>query len=241
LVKLAENDPRVRQDLMHRYEVSEERGRKAAVFVLSQLRKPDVIYFATRLAIATDAGQRRDGFELLGGFAMFRALPGGKSNEMHALASRALETEQDPALLSQAIRALGQPGDTQPAETQATLRQLSTLAQNSDPDVRAQSLHSMVQWDKTGQVAESAVYQALSDTQPDVRAAALSEINNNPLRSDRIKSALLSMIANINESADVKADALNVLQRFPLSQDEYASYQQARQQLTSSGKTEVSD
>ena len=104
LVKLAESDPRVRQDLMRRYEVSDERGRNAARFVLSQLRKPDVIDFATQLTAAADAAQRRDGFELLGGFEMFRALTGGKSDEVHALASHALETEQDPALLSQAIR-----------------------------------------------------------------------------------------------------------------------------------------
>jgi hypothetical protein len=68
--------------------------------------------------------------------------------------------------------------------------------------------------------------------------AALSEINNNPLRSDRIKSALLGIIANVNESADVKADALNALQRFPLSQDENASYHRAREQLASSGEAE---
>ena len=125
-----------------------------------------------------------------------------------------------------------------PAETQATLQQLGTLVQNSDPEVRAQSLRSIVQWDKTGQVAEGAVYQALSDAHPDVRTAALAEINNNPIRSDRIKSALLGMIANVNESADVKADALNVLQRFPLSQAEYASYHQAREQLASGGEAE---
>jgi hypothetical protein len=241
LVRLAESDPRVRQDLMHRYEVSDERGRKAAVFVLSQLRKPDVIDFATQLATATNTSQRRDGFELLGEFAMFRGLPGGRSDEIHALVSHTLQTEQDPALLSQAIRALGQPEDAPPAETQATLQQLGTLAQNSDPDVRAQSLHAIVQWDKTGQVAEGAVYQALSDAQPDVRATALSAINNNPLRSDRIKSALLAMIANVNESADVKDDALNVLQRFPLTQAEYASYHQAREQFANSGEAEISD
>jgi hypothetical protein len=45
---------------------------------------------------------------------------------------------------------------------------------------RAESLQAIVQWDKTGQVAEGAVYQALSDAQPDVRTAALSAINNNP-------------------------------------------------------------
>jgi hypothetical protein len=93
----------------------------------------------------------------------------------------------------------------------------------------------------SGQVAEGAVYQALSDAQPDVRVAALSEINNSPLRSGRIKSTLLGMIANVNESADVKADALNALQRFPLSQAEYASYHQEREQLASSGAAEGSD
>jgi hypothetical protein len=241
LRKRAASDARVRQDLMRRYEVSDERGRKAAVFVLSQLRKPDVIDFATQLTAAGDASQRRDGFELLGELEMFRGLPGSKSGEIHALVSHALDTEQDPTLLRQAIRALGPPEDARPAETQATLQQLATLAQNNDPEVRAQSLQAIVQWDKTGQVAEGAVYQALSDAQPDVRMAALSEINNNSLRTGRIKSALLGMIANVNESADVRADALNALQRFPLSQDEYETYHQAREQLASSGEAEGSD
>lgn len=241
LVKLAESDPRVRQDLMRRYEVSDERGRKTAMFVLSQLRTPDVIDFATQLTAATDTAQRRDGFELLGEFDMFRALTRGKSDEVHALASHALQTEQDPALLSQAIRAVGRPGDAPPAETQATLQQLGTLAQNGDPEVRSRSLEAIVKWDKTGQVAEGAVYQALSDAQPDVRRVALSEIDNNPLRSDRIKSALLGMIANVNEPADVKTDALNVLQRFPLSQAEYARYHQAREQFATSGEAEGTD
>jgi hypothetical protein len=49
------------------------------------------------------------------------------------------------------------------------------------------------------------------------------------------------MISNVNESVDVKSDALNVLQRFPLSQDEYASYHQAREQLASSSEAEGSD
>jgi hypothetical protein len=62
--------------------------------------------------------------------------------------------------------------------------------------------------------------------------AALSAINNSALRSDRIKSALLGMIANANEPAGVKTEALDVLQRFPLSEAEYASYRQARELAT---------
>jgi hypothetical protein len=147
------------------------------------------------------------------------------------LVSRALETEQDPSLLRQAIQALPLPGDIEPAETQATLQELGNLTHNDDAQVRAQSIRAMAQWDRKGQAAEGAVYGALSDTQPEVRMAALSVIYNSPFRSDRIKSALLGVIANVNESADVKTQALNVLQRLPLSEDEYASYQQAREQV----------
>jgi hypothetical protein len=49
------------------------------------------------------------------------------------------------------------------------------------------------------------------------------------------------MIADVNEPTDVKTDALNVLQRFPLSQAEYARYHQAREQFATSGEAEGTD
>jgi hypothetical protein len=232
LRKLAESDPRVRQDLMRRYGASDERGQKIAALILSQVPKPEVTDFATRLATAADASQRRDGFMMLSGLEMVSGMSSNRSEEIYALVSRALETEQDPSLLRQAIQALPLPGDIESAKTQATLQELANLTHNDDAQVRAQSIQAMAQWDRKGQAAEGVVYEALSDTQPEVRMAALSVIYNSPFRSDHIKSALLGVIANVNESADVKTHALNVLQRFPLSEDEYASYQQAREQVT---------
>jgi hypothetical protein len=219
LRELARSDPAVVRDLISRFEAQTDAETKDALrAVLSGLPLPEVVEFSQRLALG-NAAQRKDAYELLGSLA--------DSGQAQGAILRALDTEQDPALLTQAVRAL-RPTIVEPAQTQAMIAKLSGLTQDADPLVRGASLQALAQWDKTGGVAEPSVYQALVDPQPEIRAAAISAaMYNNQLNSERLKAALIDILSNTDE-ADDKTMVLQALERFQLTDAEYVIYSQAK-------------
>jgi HEAT repeat protein len=86
------------------------------------------------------------------------------------------------------------------------------------------------QWDKKGE-GEDRLSQALTDRALEVRQAAIFAIAQTGVRSDAVKAALMGLINNPQESKDVRGSALQALERFSLSKDEYASFAQARAQM----------
>lgn len=112
-------------------------------------------------------------------------------------------------------------------EAESVVAQLAALSQHADPAVRSQSVLQLGQWDKSAAV-EGRLQQALADQSTEVRQAAVTAVSEAGIRSDSMKTALLDIIGKQGESAGVQDGALHALQRYSLSKDELARYQQAR-------------
>ena len=223
LRKLAHADPVALRSLMSRYDRAQpEQTRELLKSVLSTVQNPEVIAFSTRLAGSGDMADRKFGFEILQQLAP-------DAVETRSLVKRTLATEQSPEVLVQALATLQSPV-AEPEESDMMVAQLKTLSQHADPAVRSQSITRLGQWDKKGEGAESLV-RALADGAPEVRNAAVFAIAQTGVRSDPVKLALLGLVNNAQENKDVRGSALQALERFSLSKDEYASFARARQQM----------
>jgi HEAT repeat protein len=142
---------------------------------------------------------------------------------------RTLAAEQSPDVLVGALSTL-QSGVADPEEVAQMVAQLQGLAQHADPAVRSASIRQLGQWDKHGE-SEARLSQALADGTPEVRQAAIFAIAQASVRTPGTKAALLALVNNPAESRDVRGSALQVLERFALSKEEYASIAPARAQI----------
>lgn len=218
----AQSDSAYLRALIQRFENERNpESREMIKSVLATVQKPEAMALFARMANSSDPNQRKEGY------AMLQQI-GPDSPEMRNLLKQALSTEQSPELLAQAVAAL-RPGAVDPGESDAILAQLGNLTQHADPAVRSQSVLQLGQWDKTG-ANQGRLAQALGDPVPEVRQAAIFAVAQSGARSDALKSALLGIINNNNESKAVKGSALQVLERFSMSKEEYARYMQARTQ-----------
>lgn len=223
LRKLAQSNPTALRNLLQRYDGARTpQARELLKSVLSTVQKPEVISFSTRLATSVNLADRKYGFELLQ--ALAPNSPETRNIVMHALA-----TEQSPEVLVQALATLKSVA-TEPQEADLIVTQLKSLSQHADPAVRSQSIMQLGQWDKQGEGGER-LSQALADRAPEVRQSAIFAIAQAGVRSDAVKAALMGMVNNAQESRDVRGSALQVLERFSLSKEEYASVAQARAQM----------
>lgn len=223
LRKLAQTDPVALRSLLNRYSASQtQQERELLKSVLSTIQTPDVVAFSNRLAASSNAAERKFGFDMLQSVAP-------DSPETRSLVQRTLQTEQSPEVLVQALAAL-QSAAAEPEEGAMMVAQLQILTQHADPAVRSLAIQKLGQWDKQGEGAER-LLQALSDRAPEVRQAAIFAISQAAVRSDGAKVTLIAMVNNPQESGDVRGSALQALERFSLSKEEYASVAQARSQL----------
>lgn len=223
LRKLAQSDPVALRSLLNRYGVSQTPQESALLkSVLSTVPTAEVVAFSTRLAASSNLAERKYGFEMLQSVAP-------DSPETRTLVKRTLQTEQSPEVLVQALATL-QSATAEPEEAELMVAQLQTLAQHADPAVRSLSIQKLGQWDKTDEGAER-LSQALSDRAPEVRQAAIFALSQAGVRSAGAKAGLIAMVNNAQESGDLRGSALQALERFSLSREEYASIAQARAQL----------
>lgn len=218
----AQADSAYLRSLIQRYETERKpETREMIKSVLATVQKPEALAFFAHLASSSDPAQRKEGY------AMLQQM-GPDSPEMRNLLKQALASEQSPELLAQAIAAL-RPSAVDPGESDAILTQLAALTQHADPGVRSQSVLQLAQWDKTG-ANQGRLAQALNDPAAEVRQAAIFAVAQSGARSDALKSALLGIVNNSAENKAVKGSALQVLERFSMSKDEYARYMQAKTQ-----------
>ena len=223
LRKLALANPVAVRSLLNRYSGAQTPHERALLkAVLSTVQTPEVIAFSTRLAGSSNAAERKYGFEMLQSLAP-------DAPETRSLVKRTLATEQSPEVLVQALATL-QSSAAEPQEAHLMVAQLNSLSQHADPAVRSASIQQLGQWDKNGEGAER-LAQALSDRAPEVRQAAIFAISQAGVRSDTAKIALMGMVNNTQENKDVRGSALQALERFSLSKEEYARFAQARAQV----------
>lgn len=220
LRQLVQTDPTARRKLLQRFHIANTlEERELFKSIMSTVRTPEVIAFSHSLASSLNVSERKFGFEMLQALAP-------NAPETRSLVRRALVSEQSPAVLVQALATL-RPGVTEPEEASALVAQLKSLSVHADPAVRSMSLTQLGQLDKTGEGSER-LAQALSDGVPEVRQAAIFAIAQTGLRSEPLKLGLLALVNNAQESREVRGSALQVLERFPLTREEVASYTQAR-------------
>jgi hypothetical protein len=223
LRKMAQTNPVALRSLLNRYNGAQTpQARELLKSVLGTVQTPEVIAFSTRLAGSSNVAERKYGFELLQNVAP-------DAPETRGLVSRTLASEQSPEVLVQALSTL-QSVAGEPDEAAQMVAQLNTLSHHADAAVRAQSIQQLGQWDKKGEGADR-LAQALADRAPEVRQAAIFAIAQAGIRSDGAKIALMGLVNNAQESRDVRGSALQALERFSLSKDEYAGFAQARAQF----------
>lgn len=223
LRKLAQTDSTALRKLLQRYDSDKTpQARELLKSILSTVQTPDAIAFSTRLAGSLNVAERKYGLELLQSLAP-------ESPETRNLIRRTLASEQSPEVLVQALSTL-QSGAVEPEEAAQIVAQLTSLSQHADPAVRSQSIAQLGQWDKAGQGVDR-LTQALADPAPQVRQAAVFAIAQSGIRTGSVKAALIGMVNNQQESKDIRGSALQVLERFSLSKDEYANFARARAAL----------
>lgn len=223
LRKLAQTDSTALRKLLQRYDSDKTpQARDLLKSILSTVQTPEAIAFSSRLAASLDVAERKYGLELLQSLAP-------DSPETRNLVKRTLASEQSPEVLVQALSTL-QAGAVEPDESAQMVAQLMTLSQHADPAVRSQSVTQLGQWDKSGQGGER-LTQALADPSPQVRQAAVFAIAQSAVRTEGVKAALIGMVNNQQESKDIRGSALQVLERFALSRDEFANFARARAAL----------
>jgi hypothetical protein len=215
LMRDAQSNPGLRHELIGRFKGERDGAAlQALATVISSFPADEVGRVVGQLSQG-DAAQRAAAFSLL-------AMSSQASAASHGLIQKALITEQDVHVLSQAVAALGPRPFIDPQQAQATVARLGALAEHADPGVRSESLRMLAQWDKTGNVAEPLLYRALTADNPEGRTEAVYALAGSDLKTDRVKTALLKFVGNNAESTDSRAAALQALERFPLSSDEYA-------------------
>ena len=223
LRKLAQTDPVALRSLLQRYSGAQTpQALELLKAILSTVQKPEVIAFSTRLAGSLNLAERKYGFEMLQSVAP-------DAPETRALVKRTLATEQSPEVLVQALATLKSVA-AEPEESDQIVAQLKSLSQHADPAVRGQSITQLGQWDKKGEGADR-MSQALNDPVADVRQAAIFAIAQTGIRTDTIKHALMALVSNTQESRDIRGSALQTLERFSLTKEEYAAFAKARAQL----------
>jgi hypothetical protein len=224
LVERARNDPATLRALFRRFESEQDPNKRLLLkSLLSRVANPEVLSFSLRLAGSGDPRMRLEGFDLLHRQA-------SDAPEVRALVKRSLSEERDPQVLAQAVGAL-HPTAVGPEETREVVGLLRGLTQNPDPMVRRQTIMTLAQWDRSGEVAGS-LNQALTDEVPEVRQAAIWATAEAGVRTDGMKAALLATVRNENEKPEIRASAVQALSRFPLTGPEYASYDEVRSQLS---------
>jgi hypothetical protein len=215
LTSSARSDPTIRSKIIERYKSERDPAALSAFATVISTFSPQEIQGAVMQLAQGDASQRANAFRLLAVSPLLAA-------SSQAIIQQALNTERDVNVLSQAVSALGSRFPLDPAQSQTTLARLSALAEHSDPNVRSESLRVLAQWDKKGDLAESEVYKVLTSGDPERRTEAINVVGSSGLKSDRVKTALLNIIGNDSESSYARISALSALERFPLTQQEYA-------------------
>lgn len=214
------SDRAVLRRLIESYEGATELDTKGTLqALLASMRTPEVLELSLRLAASANPAQRRDGFDLLQAFT-------AETPAARQQIELTLQTEQDPAVLSSAVLALGAPV-VGPEENARVVEHLRRLTEHADPGVRGHSLSQLAQWNRSPNV-EAQLYKALADEAQSVREIATLAIAEAGVRTDRLRNALLGIVDDDAESPAVRTSALQALGRFPLNADEYARYLAAR-------------
>ncbi len=181
------------------------------VTLLASPNSPQGLPVARQLLSDRDPALRETGIDILTGHSL-------TDPEVHALALQTLHTEQDSQVLVHLLGKLDAPIDLYGKDAEM-LGALHGLLASRSPDVRAQSMLQLLQWDEFGNL-EGFVYQSLNDSSPAVRLSAATVIGLIDTRSETLKSALITLRDNPQESPDLRETAASAINRINLMQQD---------------------
>ena len=185
-----------------------ERARIRAV-LSGAAASPDVHEFAAALLNSDDPAQRRDGYALLGADRVNRS-------ESIAVAATAMARERDPQLILAALGALENRSEDRGTLDASGVQQLQILIAHDDPAVRAAALRVLATV-ATRAATEQILDQALSDTDPDVRLAAIDASIAASIQSEEAKAAAIALTGDSTTPSTIRSEALTRLESFALS------------------------
>lgn len=197
--------------------------REFLAVTLAQARPALLERSAESLLRSPDLKARREAFELLS------SLP-DPPRAVAAAARQAVLTEGSPEVVAQALAALRDAGGLDPLHTdEAVLQQLRQYVGSTDPQLRRESVATLVLADRSSSV-EPILRQAVSDTDPSVQIAAIGATVDAGIRSAEAKAQLLELSFNPQADPQVRAEAMSALQSFRLTTDEAARLAPLQQQ-----------
>ncbi|MCW7538626.1 HEAT repeat domain-containing protein [Aquabacterium sp. A7-Y] len=226
LLKRVQGDPKLAAAMLEQLSRGGNTNPELQEFValtLSQAQPALLERSADLLLRNPDVHARQKAFDLLS------SLP-DPPKAVAAAARQAVLTEANPQLLASALEALRNSGGLDAVRSDdAMVQQLRHYAGNADPQVRRESVASLVQADRSSSV-EPILRQALADRDPSVQVAAIGATLDAGIRSAEAKSQLLDLSFNPQADPEVRAEALSALQSFRLTAEEAARLAPLQQQ-----------
>lgn len=213
-VAMADNAA-VRDMLLQRFRAEQEPVSKTMLRnALIANTNPDMVATALQLARSKDANESADGFLLLAELA--------PSDAAYALAKSKMVGATDPDVIATAVVALRPVDVPTIEEEQVLVARLLALVQLEAPMVRVHSVQKLVELERHGSASMDVVLRALSDSDGEVRQAAVGAVMIGSLRSDPIRKALMVIVRNEMEDVQTRGAALFALDRFGLTNEERA-------------------
>lgn len=188
--------------------------------LLGQFDTPIITDVGIELALSGETKSQRTGLLLL-----------GKQQARNPRARNAIadlmSVETKPNVLSSALNAMAKPAKINSAEQRDLLDRFTVLSENPDVTVRALSVSVIAAWSRDVDMTPVLV-GALEDTDTRVREnAAFAFLKSRHLPEDA-KFALFARVEDSTESKRTRQAALYALQRFTLSSDEQARYEDGK-------------
>lgn len=215
LIEIAESDPKVIDLLKLRLlQETDEQKMNVVRDVLSSLKSEEITPWALTLAQSDNHRQALEGFTILNASA--------PSDEISNLAENRLPSAKEPALIAIILRCLQPPELSSPHHIAKMLNLIGPFAEHPDPLVRAHAIQQISSWDRQGDLAILVIKKGLSDKDSLVRKASVGGIGLAQLRSKALLSGLLTIASDEAEEHDTRVFAIEALDRFELTIDQYS-------------------
>lgn len=226
LIVSARGDAALRKRLIQEFETTRDprvKGRLGTL--LTHIGSSDIRLYADGLIQDMDPARRRDGFRILASMDSSR-----DNDEVRRQLIGALDKETNPEVLNAVISGMAPGAVKPPQETAAVVGRLSELAHHGDASVRAAAVGSLVRWSEGPKVQELIV-GALSDSSPQVVAAAMYASAQAGIRTPQVKNQLFQIASQDNADLDFRRTAAGILGSYNLDAQDFQRLMQVRQTL----------
>ena len=230
LVRRLNNDPALLADLINELRAESDPARlKRLVYILGSTANSAVLPAAQELIYSGVPSARDTGLDLLS-----RIAP--NNPEAFEIASNLLVSETEPDVLVATMNVMAQPSGITPEFRESLVTQITPLSTHESTKVRSLSV-SMLSRLTNDPSASTVFYNALYDSEPNVRSASVYAYSSFPYHSAEVSQKLLDMAEDPSESNEVRRGAMMALKSNSpdeltlsrLKQAELAMRQQVRQ------------